>query len=409
MVFSLILPDKATSLLGHRLAAVSDAMIAETLDRVPEAPREFAAVIARIIHEMDIESSKADRTPPIAEDRSPSLIAEPPEQKTAPAAPIPPSFEAPVVREQLPPLDLRAVLRDFTSALRASVESGLIPVNKEGGLYIGRKHVYLHYPEGMSRVLELMITRGSDLEARFQQDSEVNRDQTCGEFTPETRVFQSLLADHRMPYSTNEMAWIQQGEITHPGGGKPWWGQVILMNLPFQDLPGFQGSMKLDQIGDPESDSATNPLKPRREEARPVRATPRPQEEAYEMRVEAELQPDRLLASLSEALWSGVFHRPGMPGPICIRPDFIWITVPDTFKILLPRMGIRFTEDLENRILRSIAQMPDVARGEDGRSLLRIKIHPDAATSVWAFSIKSTRTTENGRRRTFSVSWPPSS
>ena len=29
--------------------------------------------------------------------------------------------------------------------------------------------------------------------------------------------------------------------------------------------------------------------------------------------------------------------------------------------------------------------------------------------SGWAFSISSNRTTENGLRRTFSVSWPPSS
>ena len=30
-------------------------------------------------------------------------------------------------------------------------------------------------------------------------------------------------------------------------------------------------------------------------------------------------------------------------------------------------------------------------------------------TSLWAFSISSSRTTEYGRRRTDSVSWPPSS
>jgi hypothetical protein len=392
MVFNLVLPPGATPYLGHRLALVSDAMIAETLDRAPEAPNEIAERIARIIHESDVETSKASRAAeatPSPEPPSIPLALDAGGSLTVPAPP--PIVERPV-RAPRTPLDLGAVLGDFTAALRASIEQGVLPLNKEGGLYVGRKHVYLHYREGMEKVLDLMIARGSDLEDRFEEDAAAHPDRLRMDFTPEDRVFQALLAHHRMPYSDDQRAWVQQGEIAHPGDtGEPWEGQVVLMTMPFPDLPRFQGKLDLDGIGDPESDSATHPLKRPPKEAPEAPLVRHSRQEAYDMRVDAELEPARLLATLQDALASGVLHRPGAWSPVYIRPDFTWVVVPETFKILFPRMGIRFTEELENRLLRSIEQIPNFVRSEAGRALFRIKVHPESLESVWALALDTAR------------------
>ena len=417
MLYPLILPPKPTPYLGHRLAQLSDALIAQTLDRAPEATPDVPARIAAMIHQADVEGSKADRhsaawttTEPVEvpTPQEPAAIVRPapvPEAVRAPSPspalaaaaapdPAPAPASAPeenepfVIPIQCPPLDLGVVLKDFMAALRAAVEQGVIPLNKDGGLYVGRKHVYLHYPDGMERVIDLMMERGSDLEDRMEEDCAANPERSRAEFTPEGRVFRALLAGKRMPFSSDTMLWVQQGTVVPPEG-EPIEGQVVLMDLPFPDYPRFKGKLDLYGIGDPESDQATNPFvsPPKKPSIRLVRS----QEETYSMRVDAELRPARLLATLTDALRSGVFHRRGSWSPVYIRPDFTWVLVPGTFKVLLPRMAIPFTGDLENRVLQSLQEMPELARGEDGRAIHRIKVHPESQDSVWAIALDTRR------------------
>jgi hypothetical protein len=395
-LFPLVLPPQAGVFLGHRLAHVSQAMLALTLDRPPVGVHEFAVHIAKAIHKADIESSKEDRAP---KKKAPEPFVPGPVPRLAPV-PVAPLAEPPVadlveistpasVPAQRPPVDLDLVLRDFTSALRVAVEKGWIPLNQEGGLYIGRKYVYLQVPEGMDKVVQVMTDRGSDLEDRWEDDRAAQPEIGSLQFTPQTRIIRALLAQKRLPFSTDDSKWIQHGAIFHPGGSEPWDGQVVLMSsMPFQDLPVFQGRMDLHQIGDPEGEEKKSPA-PQPLETAARRA--RPSAEAYLLRVEGELEPERLLATLTDALRVGVFHRPGAWSPICIRPDFTWVLVPEAFKILLPRLGIVFSEDLENRILKSISRMTGLAPGEDGKVLLRVKVHPESPQAVWAFAIETGR------------------
>jgi hypothetical protein len=389
MVFPLVLTPKITAYLGERLTLLSDAMIVETLERAPEAPHPIAARVAKLIHEFDIEASKSSRGAEASVARVPEVAPAAPERPASPpAAPLPPEDPAPPAPTPRPPLDLGKVLADFTDALSVAVKEGWIPLNQEGGLYIGRKHVYLQSPEGMDCVIDLMIRRGSDLRERFEEDAAGHPDESCGDFTPTARVIQALLAHGRMPYSNAQWFWVQQATIAHPGdSGPPWEGLVVLMNMPFPDLPRFEGKLNLFGIGDPESDSATNPLQKRPEKAPPAPVLRRCREEAYELRVSAELEPDRLQATLRGAIRSGVFHRPGAWSPVYLRPDFIWVLVPEAFKILIERMGIRFTDHLENALLRSIERIPKLARSEAGRTLFRIKVFPESQESVWAIAL----------------------
>jgi len=390
MLYPLILPPKATPYLGHRLAQLSDALIAQTLDQAPEATPDVPARIAKIIHDADVEGSKADRQATLA---APEPVVPP-----TPAPPVPAAASSPapdpapelednepfVIPIRCPPLDLGVVLRDFTSALRAAVEQGRIPLNKEGGLYVGRRHVYLHYREGMECVIDLMIERGSDLLDRMDEDWAANPDRFRGEFSPEQRVFEALLAGKRMPLSSDTKAWIQEGTVVHPGG-ETVEAQVVLLDLPFQDFPRFGGTLDLFGIGDPESDTARNPLAPPAEP--PVPVFVRNPAEAFELRLGAELEPGRLLSTLLGALRGRIFHRPGSWSPVLVRPDFTWVLFPEAFKTLLSRIGLPFSTEVENGILRSFEEMPELARGSKGQVLHRIRVHPESPDLVWALAI----------------------
>jgi hypothetical protein len=415
MLFPLVLPPQATAYLGQRLALVSDAMVAETLDRAPEPIHEFASLIAKAVHEADIESSKADRaaenvnreSAPVPAPRTTSVYAL---QEHSVVALVDQAFAKlqtsdfalvpgdtpvtsppPAARRRRPPLDLGVVLGDFTRALRVAVEKGWIPLNQQGGLYIGRKYVYLQFMEGLEKVMELMVQQGSDIEDRYREAWTVDLEVECPErdLDPQSYVFHALLAQKRLPGATEERNWVQQGRVFHPGASGPWWGQLVVMSsMPFQDLPVFQGWMELDQWGDPEKEEKKSsvPLPP---EEPALQA--RPSDEAYGLRVDAELEPARLLATLTDALRAGVFHRPGGWSPIYIRPDFTWVLVPEAFRILLPRLGIVCSEDLENRILTSISRMAGLSPGEDGKVLLRIKVHPESRQAAWAFALDTRR------------------
>jgi hypothetical protein len=387
LLIPLVLPPAAPAYLGPRLALVSNALIAQTLDRAPEPLDPIAAHIAKTIHEADVETSKANReagkpsAPPALED---SPMPPPPAPVSTPAMPAMSLEKAP----PRPPVDPATVLRHFTEALRVAIQKGWIPLNEEGGLYIGRKYTYLHYPEGMSKVVGLMKSQGSDLEDRFEDDLDADPEMSRTDAVPETRVFRALLAHGRLPHSTEKYSWVQQGEIHHPGVSEPSFEQVVLMApMLLEDLPVFKGRMELEGIGDPEQEG---------ERATTVKRTPEedaPQlpslQDGYRRRVEAELEPPRLLRTFTEALQSGVFHRPGAWSPVYIRPDFTWALVPATFRILCQRMGIAFTTEVENGVLRSLAGMPDLARRKDGQALYRIRIHPESKDPVWAFAIET--------------------
>ncbi|HVE43103.1 MAG TPA: TraI domain-containing protein [Planctomycetota bacterium] len=407
MVFPLVLTPKITAYLGHRLALLSDAMIAETLDRAPEATHPVAARVAKVIHDADIEASKADRqsVAPAVTDvvaaRTPAPQA-PAEAVSPEPDPAPVEDEPFVIPIKCPPLDLGVVLKDFSDALRAAVEQGILPLNKEGGLIIGRKHVYLHFPDGFDRVIDLMVERGSDLEDRFEEDRAAISDPRH-EITPRDRVFQALLAGKRLPYSSDTMLWVQQGTVVHPGG-ETFEGQLVLMNMPFPDFPRFRGKLELYGIGDPEGESPRNPLAPPPEPP-PAPVLRRDPEEAFGLRLDAELEPARLLSTLLGALRARVFHRPGSWSPVLVRPDFTWVLVPEAFKVLLPRIGIPFSAEVENRILRSLEEMPELARGSKGRVLHRIKVHPESADLAWALAIDTARVEEGPDRRVLPA-WP---
>jgi hypothetical protein len=239
-----LLPVEARRLLGRRLVLLMDAVegIRSPARWIQAEP---AAQIVKTVHWADIESAGAD-----FRKRKLNSGANPPE-------PCGTGGGKTELSGSIPWMDLDRVFREFREALLEAVRGGKIPLNQPQGLCVGSRFLYLDYSSGFERVLDLMKERGSELEARHQEEAPVVRPELYMEVTPEGRVIEALRWKKALPLSTEEGFWTLRGVLETDQGTssiQPW---VVLDRSQFPgEFPHMPGRVLLGEgAGDPGGDA----------------------------------------------------------------------------------------------------------------------------------------------------------
>jgi hypothetical protein len=96
-------------------------------------------------------------------------------------------------------------------------------------------------------------------------------------------------------------------------------------------------------------------------------------------KVQVELDPARLIATLRAGVRSGNLRRNAYRALVYVRPDFCWFIFPDAFAEAARDQGIPYTMKLGSRFLESLARIPQVVPRNKSKVCLHARAHPDAA------------------------------
>jgi hypothetical protein len=106
------------------------------------------------------------------------------------------------------------------------------------------------------------------------------------------------------------------------------------------------------------------------------------------LRMTHELVPFRFLDRIRRMIAANRLARNGLHSPVYLRPDFLWLMVPEAFETLARLIGIPFDTESLDRMGASLGASPWVVSGGSGTVTEFVKTRPDAP-SLLAIRLKT--------------------
>jgi hypothetical protein len=89
-------------------------------------------------------------------------------------------------------------------------------------------------------------------------------------------------------------------------------------------------------------------------------AVPHPAPVVPRSKIDIELEGDRLMNSIREAVKHAKVSRNGSRGPVFVGKEYLWFKYPEAFIDIMDHVGLRFTVPIGERILSTLLKRPEI-------------------------------------------------
>jgi hypothetical protein len=363
-LLSLLLPRSVIDYLGHRLFVLIDAAILYGMSTRRSHVPPYAMEIARVVAEVDVNVSRADRRGSSGgETGKPS------------------------------PLEEHGIATAFSRSLEEAMGDGLLPLNRSGGVYITSGGLVLEVPESLDVVLQGLP--GGLSPSRYGELKEDEKIALRESFL--TR----LSAQGRLPLYERSGRLTELGAISNPEGGSLEGALAILSRdlLP-SELPLFSGKIRIQGhglFGNPdvlpealtEGGGGASPprhspsLPPELPQIGPEGHSHSPENlrgdpALLARRVRIALETSTILLDLQDAVEEGLLKLNRVVGEVFHRDQFLWFRVPESLDLIFRRRGLHLRRAQIEGVLADLSDLPGGKDFELKSGTARVHFHPQS-------------------------------